>query len=96
MDIIMIYQDDEPKWVYIMIVVKMTKTKMKTSPSSLSMEARVLATSSESRLSTSLGDLGTIMGLIIEMVAMEMMIEMVTMGILNDMGPGYCGTVLPG
>ena len=70
----MIYQDDEPKWVYIMIVVKMTKT----SPSSLSMEARVLATSSESRLSTSLGDLGTIMGLIIEMVAMEMMIEMVT------------------
>ena len=71
-----------------MIVVKMTKTKMKTSPSSLSMEARVLATSSESRLSTSLGDLGTIMGLI-EMVAMEMMTEMVTMGllmILDDMG----------
>ena len=31
----------------------------KTSPSSLSMEARVLATSSESRLSASLGDLAT-------------------------------------
>ena len=75
-----------------MIVVKM---KMKTSPSSLSMEARVLAISSESRLSTSLGDLGAIMGLVIEMVAMEMMIEMVTMGILNDMEPGYCGTILP-
>ena len=82
----------------IVIVVKMAtmKMKMKTSPSSLSMEARVLATSSESRLSTSLGDLGTISWLVIEVVAMGMMIEMVTMGILNDMGPGYCGTVLPG
>ena len=85
-----------------MIVVKMTKTKMKTSPSSLSMEARVLATSSESRLSTSLGDLGTISWLVIEVVAMGMMIEMVAMEmlmamILDDMGrPCYCGTILPG
>ena len=71
MDIMMIYQDDEPKWIYIMIVVKMTKT----SPSSLSMEARVLATSSESRLSTSLGDLGTIIWLVIEIVAMGMMMR---------------------
>ena len=62
------------------------------------MEARVLATSSESRLSTSLGDLGSI----IKMVAMWMMIidldkMMMVPVIFNNMArPGYWGTVLPG
>ena len=46
---------------------------IKTSSSSLSMEARVLAIKSESRLSTSLGDLAILMEMIIVMVSVEMM-----------------------
>ena len=55
------------------MTITMTMMMMKTSPSSLSMEARVLAIKSESRLSTSLGDLAIIMGMMMEMVSMEMM-----------------------
>ena len=51
---------------------------MKTSASSLSMEARVLAIKSESRLSTSLGDLVIIMGMMMEIVSVEM--RMMTIG----------------
>ena len=86
-----------------MMTMMMIKMMMKTSPSSLSMEARVLAIRSESRLSTSLGDLAIIMGMMIKMVTMEMMMmtigrnmgltmEMVTMRIRR---PGYYGTILP-
>ena len=52
-----------------MMMMRMTmamKKMIKTSPSSLSMEARVLAIKSESRLSTSLGDLAIIMGMVME------------------------------
>ena len=56
----------------------------KTSPSSLSMEARVLATSSESRLSASLGDLATKLDI------------MATLAFVLNESPCDRGTVLSG